>query len=78
MNKYVIKFTHVEECEYTAVVEAGSYREAMDAFEKNPFAYAEKEEPDNRKTFDWNVSKVTREDEQVMYENSRKLSTLYS
>jgi len=30
MNKYVIKFSHVEESEYTAIVEAESYEEAMD------------------------------------------------
>lgn len=32
MNKYVIKFSHVEESEYTAIVEAESYEEAMDIF----------------------------------------------
>ena len=77
MNKYVIKFSHVEESEYTAIVEANSYEEAMDAFEKSPFAYAKKEEPDNRESFDWNVSKVTRSDGKVMYENLRKLTTEY-
>ena len=30
MKKYVIKFNHVEESEYTAIVEAESYEEAMD------------------------------------------------
>ena len=77
MNKYVIKFSHVEESEYTAIVEAESYVEAMDAFEKSPFVYAKKEEPDNRESFDWNVSKVTRSDGKVMYENLRKLKTEY-
>lgn len=77
MNKYVIKFSHVEESKYTAIVEAESYEEAMDVFEKNPFAYAKKEEPDNRKSFDWNVSEVKRDDGKIMYENSRELTTEY-
>ena len=76
MKKYVIKFSHVEEREYTAIVEAESYEEAMNAFEKSPFAYAKKEEPNSRETVDWNVSKVTNGDK-VEYENSRKLTTEY-
>lgn len=32
MKKYVIKFEHVEESTYTAIVEAESYEEAMDIF----------------------------------------------
>ena len=47
MKKYVIKFSHVEESEYTAVVEAESYEEAMDIFEESPFEYLEDEEPDS-------------------------------
>lgn len=42
MKKYVIKFEHVEESTYTAVVEANSYEEAMDIFEESPFDYLEK------------------------------------
>lgn len=46
MKKYVIKFSHVEESEYTAIVEAESYEEAVDIFEESPFDYLENEEPD--------------------------------
>ena len=77
MKKYVIKFSNVEERKYTAVVEAKTYEEAMNVFEKSPFAYTEREEPESREIVDWNVSKVTNGDK-VEYENSRKLKTKYS
>lgn len=76
MNKYVIKFSHVEESEYTAIVEAESYEEAMDIFEESPFDYLEDEEPDSVQGQAFNVSKVT-EDGDVVYENSKKLIVEY-
>ena len=76
MNKYVIKFSHVEESKYTAIVEAESYEEVMNIFEKSPFGYAKKEEPESRENVAWNVSEVT-ENSKVMYENSRQLIAEY-
>lgn len=76
MKKYVIKFSHVEESEYTAIVEANSYEEAMDIFEKSPFDYLEDEEPDYAQGQAFHVSKVTEGDE-VVYENSKKLIVEY-
>ena len=76
MNKYVIKFSHVEEREYTAIVEAESYEEAMDIFEENPFAFLEDEEPDSVQGHAFHVSKVT-EDGEVVYEKSKKLMVEY-
>ena len=55
-KQYVIKFEHVEESTYTAVVEANSYKEAMDIFEESPFDYLEKEEPDNVQGLTYHVS----------------------
>ena len=72
MKKYVIKFSHVEESEYTAVVEAGSYEEAMDIFEESPFDYLEDEEPDCVNGIDYYVSKVT-ENGEVVYEKTKEL-----
>jgi len=72
MNKYVIKFNHVEESEYTAIVEAESYEEAMDIFEESPFEYLEDEEPDSVNGIDYYVSKVT-ENGEVVYEKTKKL-----
>ena len=76
MNKYVIKFNHVEESEYTAIVEAESYEEAMDIFEESPFDYLEDEEPDSVQGQAFHVSKVT-EDGEVVYEKSKKLMVEY-
>lgn len=76
MNKYVIKFSHVEESEYTAIVEAESYEEAMDIFEESPFDYLEDEEPDSVQGYAFHVSKVT-EDGEVVYEKSKKLNVEY-
>ena len=72
MNKYVIKFNHVEESEYTAIVEAESYQEAMDIFEESPFEYLEDEEPDGVNGIDYYVSKVT-ENGEVVYEKTKEL-----
>ena len=76
MNKYVIKFSHVEESEYTVVVEAESYEEAMDIFEESPFDFLEDEEPDNVNGIDYYVSKVT-ENGEVVYENIKELIAEY-
>ena len=76
MNKYVIKFSHVEEREYTAIVEAESYEEAMDIFEESPFDFLEDEEPDSVQGYEFYVSKVT-EDGEVVYEKSKKLMVEY-
>lgn len=76
MNKYVIKFSHVEESKYTAIVEAESYEEAMDIFEESPFDYLEDEEPDSVQGYAFHVSKVT-EDGEVVYEKSKKLNVEY-
>lgn len=76
MNKYVIKFNHVEESEYTAIVEAESYEEAMDIFEESPFDYLEDEEPDSVQGQAFHVSKVT-ENGEVVYEKSKKLNVEY-
>lgn len=76
MNKYVIKFSHVEESEYTAIVEAESYEEAMDIFEESPFDYLEDEEPDSVQGQAFHVSKVT-ENGEVVYEKSKKLNIEY-
>ena len=76
MNKYVIKFSHVEESEYTAIVEAESYKEAMDIFKESPFDYLKDEEPDGVNGIDYYVSKVT-EDGEVVYEKSKELIVEY-
>ncbi|MEB3041317.1 hypothetical protein [Capnocytophaga gingivalis] len=76
MKKYVIKFEHVEESTYTAIVEANSYEEAMDIFEESPFDYLEKEEPDNVQGLMYHVSEVT-EDGEVVYRNSKELIVEY-
>nr|DAS17125.1 MAG TPA: 5-chloro-2-hydroxyhydroquinone dehydrochlorinase [Caudoviricetes sp.] len=76
MNKYVIKFSHVEESEYTAIVEAESYEEAMDIFEESPFECLEDEEPDSVQGQAFHVSKVT-ENGEVVYEKSKKLNVEY-
>lgn len=76
MKKYVIKFSHVEESEYTAVVEAESYEEAMDIFEESPFEYLEDEEPDSVNGIDYYVSKVT-ENGEVVYEKTKELIAEY-
>ena len=76
MKKYVIKFEHVEESTYTAIVEAESYEEAMDIFEESPFEYLEDEEPESIQGLTYHVSKVT-EDGEVVYEKSKKLNVEY-
>nr|DAV05037.1 MAG TPA: hypothetical protein [Caudoviricetes sp.] len=70
MNKYVIKFSHVKESEYTAIVEV------IDIFEESPFDYLEDEEPDSVQGHAFHVSKVT-EDGEVVYEKSKKLNVEY-
>ena len=78
MKKYVIKFEHVEESTYTAIVEANSYEEAMDIFEESPFDYIEDEEPDSVQGQAFHVSKVTEtEDGKVVYEKSKELIVEY-
>lgn len=76
MRKYVIKFSHVEESKYTAIVEAESYEEAMDIFEESPFEYLEDEEPDSVQGLTYHVSEVT-EDGKVVYEKSKELIVEY-
>ena len=76
MKKYVIKFEHVEESTYTAIVEANSYEEAMDIFEESPFDYTKKEEPDTAQGLTYHVSEVT-ENGEVVYKNDRKVIAEY-
>ena len=76
MKKYVIKFSHVEESEYTAIVEAESYEEAMDIFEESPFECIEDEEPDTVQGLTYHVSEVT-ENGEVVYKNDRKVIAEY-
>lgn len=76
MKKYVIKFEHVEESTYTAIVEAESYEEAMDIFEESPFECIEEEEPDTLQGITYHVSEVT-EDGEVVYKNDRKVIAEY-
>lgn len=76
MKKYVIKFEHVKESTYTAIVEANSYEEAMDIFEESPFDYTKKEEPDYKQGLMYHVSEVT-EDGEVVYKNDRKVNAEY-
>lgn len=76
MKKYVIKFEHVEESTYTAIVEANSYEEAMDIFEESPFECIEEEEPDTVQGLTYHVSEVT-EDGEVVYKNDRKVIAEY-
>ena len=76
MKKYVIKFEHVEESTYTAVVEANSYEEAMDIFEESPFECIEDEEPDTVQGLTYHVSEVT-ENGEVVYKNDRKVNAEY-
>lgn len=66
MNKYVIKFSHVEESEYTAIVEA------IDIFKESSFDYIEDEEPDGVNGIDYYVSKVT-ENGEAVYEKTKEL-----
>lgn len=76
MNKYVIKFEHVKESTYTALVEANSYEEAMDIFEESPFECIEDEEPDTVQGLTYHVSEVT-ENGEVVYKNDRKVIAEY-
>jgi hypothetical protein len=76
MKKYVIKFEHVEESEYTAIVEANSYEEAMDIFEESPFEYLEDEEPDSVQGYAFHVSEVT-EDDNIVHKDSKNLVAMY-
>ena len=76
MKKYVIKFEHVEESTYTAIVEAESYEEAMDIFKESPFDYLEDEEPDSVQGLTYHVSEVT-EDGKFVYRNSKNLVAMY-
>ena len=76
MKKYVIKFEHVEEKTYTAIVEANSYEEAMDIFEESPFECIEDEEPDITQGVAWNVRKVT-ENGNLVYGNNKRLIAEY-
>lgn len=76
MKKYVIKFEHVEESTYTAIVEANSYEEAMDIFEESPFECIEEEEPDTVQGLTYHVSEVT-ENGEVVYKNDRKVIAEY-
>mgnify|MGYP000492116903 FL=1 len=76
MKKYVIKFEHVEESKYTAIVEAESYEEAMDIFEESPFECIEDEEPDTVQGLTYHVSEVT-ENGEVVYKNDRKVIAEY-
>lgn len=76
MKKYVIKFEHVEESTYTAIVEANSYEEAMDIFEESPFDYLEDEEPEGVRGLTYHVSEVT-EDGKFVYRNSKNLVAMY-
>lgn len=76
MKKYVIKFEHVEESTYTAIVEANSYKEAMDIFEESPFECIEDEEPDTVQGLTYHVSEVT-ENGEVIYKNDRKVIAEY-
>lgn len=76
MKKYVIKFEHVEESTYTAIVEANSYEEAMDIFEESPFECIEEEEPDTVQGLTYHVSEVT-ENGEVVYKDDRKVIAEY-
>lgn len=76
MKKYVIKFEHVEESTYTAIVEANSYEEAMDIFEESPLECIEEEEPDTVQGLTYHVSEVT-ENGEVVYKNDRKVNAEY-
>ncbi|WP_298827940.1 hypothetical protein [uncultured Capnocytophaga sp.] len=76
MKKYVIKFEHVEESTYTAIVEANSYEEAMDIFEESPFECIEEEEPNSVQGLTYHVSEVT-ENGEVVYKNDRKVIAEY-
>lgn len=76
MKKYVIKFEHVEESTYTAIVEANSYEEAMDIFEESTFECIEDEEPDTVQGLTYHVSEVT-ENGEVVYKNDRKVIAEY-
>lgn len=76
MKKYVIKFEHVEESTYTAIVEANSYEEAMDIFEESPFECTEEDEPDTVQGITYHVSEVT-ENGEVVYKNDRKVNAEY-
>ena len=76
MKKYVIKFEHVEESTYTAIVEANSYEEAMDIFEESPFEYTKDEEPDITQGVAWNVRRVT-ENGNLVYGNNKRLIAEY-
>lgn len=42
MKKYVIKFEYVKKYECESEIEANSYEEAMDTFEKNPLSMLNK------------------------------------
>lgn len=75
--KYVIKFEHVEETAYTAVVEADSYEEAMDIFEERPFNYVKNLDGEDSQGAGWHVSEVTEGDKKVVYKDNRKLNARY-
>lgn len=74
MKKYVIKFEHLQKIECFVEIEACSYEEAMDLFEKNPFRnarYSKTEQFEEAENKGFHVSRVT-EDGKEVYKDIRK------
>lgn len=74
MKKYVIKFEHLQKVECFTEVEACSYEDAMDMFEKSPFRnarYLKTEQFEEAENNGYHVSRVT-EDGKEVYKDIRK------
>ena len=76
MATYIINFEHTKETKYTAEVEADSYEEAMDLFEEDPFEYVTDEIDDSDPGL-YNVSKVVKNTQKLIYSNNRVLEADY-
>lgn len=82
---YSIKFSHVRENEYKAIVEAENYEQAMKIFERNPLAHIVDNIPSRSNIVAWNVSEVVEfedyedvEDEgKLVYYNYKTLTANY-
>ena len=58
MKKYIIKFNHICESTYTAVIEAKSKEEAEEIFNEAPFDYLVNEEPEDEQALDIRIISI--------------------
>ena len=77
MKEFTVKFKHVVENSYVAVVKAENYEEAMNQFEANPFAYIKNGgSPKKSEGVAFNVNEV-KEGGKVVYGNKKSLAAIY-